>query len=69
MASFTEEQLRDMTAVITATLRQLHGANMFGLGNHGQGGNGRVVLDERHFRRLEKFSNKESDWDAWEANV
>ena len=35
----------------------------------GGGGGGRAILDERNFRRLEKFTNKESDWDAWQANV
>ena len=42
---------------------------MFGLANHGQRGSGGVVLDERHFRMLEKFSNKESEWESWQANV
>jgi hypothetical protein len=35
----------------------------------GGGGGHRAVLDERSFRRLEKFTNKESDWEAWQANV
>ena len=29
----------------------------------GKGGQ-RTLLDERNFRRLEKFSNKESEWEA-----
>lgn len=37
-------------------------------GNGGQIHN-KSILDERHFRRLEKFSNKEADWEAWQANV
>ena len=27
------------------------------------------LLDERNFRRIHKFSNKEVDWDAWQYNV
>jgi len=38
-------------------------------GGGGQGHHNRPILDERNFRRLEKFSNKETDWEAWQANV
>ena len=36
---------------------------------NGGGVGTKTLLDERNFRRLEKFSNKEVDWEAWQANV
>ena len=36
---------------------------------NGGGVGTKTLLDERNFQRLEKFSNKEVDWEAWQANV
>ena len=36
---------------------------------NGRGGDTRTFLDERNLRRLEKFSNKEVEWEVWQANV
>ena len=40
-------------------------------GGHAQGApaHRRALLDERHFRRIDKFSNKEVDGHAWQSNV
>ena len=27
------------------------------------------MLDERSFRRIEKYTNKENEWDAWQSNI
>ena len=43
--------------------------NQFKSSGGGQGHHNRPILDERNFWRLEKFSNKETDWEAWQANV
>ena len=43
--------------------------NQFKSSGGGQGHHNRPVLDERNFRRLEKFSNMETDREAWQANV
>ena len=78
---FSQQQIAEMTTVITTTLQQLHEAKAFGLGSQpgpsmggedvkmlmqemmnrmkgggGHGGGSRTILDERNFRRLEKFS-------------
>ena len=69
MASLTQEQLKEITAIATATVAHLQGASAFGLGSHGGGGGNRAILDERNFRRIEKFDNKESEWDQWQESV
>lgn len=41
-------------------------------GDGGRGGGrglGRTILDERNFKRLDKFSSKEAEWESWQANV
>ena len=43
--------------------------NQFKSSGGGQGYQNRSILDERNFRTLEKFTNKESEWEAWQANV
>ena len=51
----------EMKGLIKGLVKQMQGK--------GGGGGHRAVLDERNFRRLEKFTNKQSDWEAWQANV
>ena len=55
-------ELKDIVKEIFAQMRGE-------VGSGGVRGAGRTILDERNFRRLDKFTSKEADWEPWQANV
>lgn len=64
--SFNEQQLKDMMQIIGATIQELLRSNAAagaGIGGQAQGAPAyqRALLDERNFRRIDKFSSKEAD--------
>jgi hypothetical protein len=51
----------DIAAVVAAVMKEMQKSGMV----HGGGGGNRKRLDERHFRRVDKFSGDEKAWRDW----